>query len=120
MEIENKSDQSQFESCVSQVRKLQSKGSVRFSADAVEAHAVVAYSRVYGALPSEIVATSSGRTSVSQRANHYTGKSSMVMEASQKSIRGKTQLWADHEVPAHNDTNRWREAQRQSDAVQTS
>ena len=58
----------------SQVRTLQSRKSVRFSADAVETHAVVAFARVYGALPSAIVATSSGWTSVSQRANHYTGK----------------------------------------------
>ena len=45
--------------------RSQSK-SVRFSADA--------YSRVYGALPSAIVATSSGWESVSQRANHYNEK----------------------------------------------
>ena len=44
-------------------------------------HAVLAYSEIYGALPFNLFATSSGWKTVGPRANPYTGKSSEVMAA---------------------------------------
>ena len=51
----------------------QSQTSVRFSGDRPQLHDVPAYSRLYGCLPSAIVATNNGWKSVSVRANHRKG-----------------------------------------------
>ena len=89
IEIENKSQQYKLKSVFSQVRKLQSQKSVRFSSDRPQLFDVPAYSRLYGCLPSAIVATNNGWKSVSARANHWTGKSTEVMQARQQAISAK-------------------------------
>ena len=105
IEIENKSQQYKLKSGFSQVRKLQSQKSVRFSSDRPQLFDVPAYSRLYGCLPSAIVATNNGWKSVSARANHWTGKSTEVMQARQQAISAKRDF-GHKKVQACNDTNR--------------
>ena len=66
--------------------KLRSQTSVIFSSDRPQLFDAPAHPRLYGCLPSAVVATNNGWKSVINRANHCTGKAIEVMQAWQQAI----------------------------------
>ena len=83
--------------CLTSDSTLKIKKEVKFNEAANSFHNVVAYSKIYGWLPSMKVATSKGWKDVSARACHFTGKSAEVLKA-RLARRGKTHNQHDIDV----------------------